>query len=200
MSNNDVSITLLFSLSWLVLMSFYQPRWIILGSMLILVCFVIVSLQIYTRPFIYIRTTSFCLGGTLASLFADSRERSVRLLTTTVRIVETLPAFVIAADSNGTIIAASDEAAKTIKDHYNPLTGHHFSDVFMGMYSPGEAVRIYYEWFQGRRSLDEFFIIRRQKHLKFRGRLIINGYGADRILTAIFTLQSVINSDEKNAG
>ena len=184
-SYDTISITPLFSLSWLMLMAFFHPGRVLLGLMLILFFYVVASLQDYPTPLIYIRTLSFCVGGTLAMLFAGSRERSHELLASTIRIIEGLPAMVVAADANGSIIAASKEASKLVEEHYNPLIGHHFSDVFLGHYSPGDAVRIYFEWLQGTRVCDEEFQVRRSKTLKFTGRLMISGNGKDRILTAV---------------
>ncbi len=184
---DSLSVTPMLSISWLMLQSFFQRRKIIFILMMILFCFVIVSLQNHVLPFIVIRCLSFSVGGTLAILFAGSRERSDELLKTTLRIVEKLPALVVASDFNGTIISASEEICDLVKNDYSPLIGHNFSDVFMGQYSPGDAVRIYFEWLQGTRSCDGEFVIRRMKGLHIQGRLLISGHGSDLMLTAVFT-------------
>ncbi|MDH4445877.1 MAG: PAS domain-containing protein [Akkermansiaceae bacterium] len=186
---NNLSVTPLFSLSWLMIHAFYQPKRIIFVLHMILLVCVVVSLRDQSTSMFYLRTMSFILGGSLAALFAGSREKSRELLDTTVRIIERLPALVVATDANGTIIAASEKLLDLVKDSYQPLIGHHFSDVFMGQYSPGNAIRICHDWMQQSVASDNEFILRHEKEIRLYGKPVISGAGNNKLLTAVFTLE-----------
>jgi hypothetical protein len=101
---NNLSVTPLFSLSWLMIHAFYQPKRIIFVLHMILLVCVVVSLRDQSTSMFYLRTMSFILGGALAALFAGSREKSRELLDTTVRIIERLPALVVAIPTRSKII------------------------------------------------------------------------------------------------
>ena len=184
---NKLSVTPLFSLSWLMIHSFYQPKRIIFMLYIILLMCVIMSLRDQSTGMFYLRTISFVLGGALATLFAASREKSQELLDTTIRIIERLPALVVATDASGTIVAASEGLTDLVRNSYKPLIGHHFSDVFMGQYSPGNAIRIYHDWMQQSVASDNEFFLRHEKKIRLLGKPVISGAGSNKLLTAVFT-------------
>jgi hypothetical protein len=195
LSNDALSITPLFSLSWLMLNAFHQSKRRVFYMLFILAGFVVISLHDQTPSLMYLRTLSFVLGGTLAALFSGSRENANEIQANTIRIIEQLPALVVAADSNGTIVAASEKILNMVKEHYSPLLGHSFADVFMGEHSPGDAVRIYHEWMQSGISSDEIFCLRDGSTISFSGKPMISGSGKNKLLTAVFTVTPRTSQD-----
>jgi hypothetical protein len=144
----DVVITPMMGLWWLLILAFFRPPKEIALIALILLGFVIVSLLDNSLKIIVIRSISFTIGSILAGMVAIEKERVADQMRIIFRIIHLIPAVVIASDSQGTIIAVSDMALTRVSSDYRPLVGHAITDILFGHLKPTTGIATYREWFQ----------------------------------------------------
>jgi PAS domain-containing protein len=139
---------------WLMLIAFFRrsSEVAIVGA--ILLFFVVCSLLEEGMPTILLRSVSFMIGSTLATLFALQKKRAEERFNQMKKIIQSVPAIVVASDEHGTIIAASDMAMELIEEDYKPLLGHVFTDVFMRNFHPTIANQTYRKWFRNEGVFD----------------------------------------------
>lgn len=182
----DVVVTPMMGLLWMMGNAFFRrPREIaIVGG--ILLCFVVASLIHESIVTIAVRSTSFIIGSVLAILFANHKWCSNERLTQIFKIIESVPANVVASDEQGTILAASFMAEDLIGDTYKPVSGHLFMDVFMLNMSPASALMIYREWFQRSGSFDCEVYLGGHDNKILKAKAESSGSGDSRILVLMF--------------
>ena len=178
-------VTPLFALCWLMAVGIRYRTSAVRRMALILCVFVVASLWEQDWDRLIVRAVTFCAGSMLAVMYANSRERSSRLLAQLRQMVEQVPAAIITADAMGCVLSARDEMKKLAGSHFSPLEGHSLPDVLMGQLPPGEAMRRYLEWFQRDGVYTESFTLREHDGLQLEGRVICSGKGDDRILIAV---------------
>jgi PAS domain-containing protein len=182
----DVVMTPMLGLWWLMGVAFFRrPREVAIIGLILFVC-VLSSLMHESIGTIAVRSASFMISSTLAVLFATQKWRANDRFKQISKIIESVPANVIAADEQGTIIAASQMAVEQIGETYKPVCGHVFTDVFMHHCQPTTALKIYREWFQrsGRFECDVNFINGDDNLLKATAEC--SGTGDSRILVVMF--------------
>lgn len=144
----DVVVTPLLSLSWLMVLAFFRrPKDVIVIS-LILWSLVVVSLWDQKFALLLVRCGSFLVSSLMAVLFSVYRNNSIDRFHQVTRVIQFVPAVVVASDTNGTIIAASNLAESSVSADYQPLVGQAFPDVLLSHLHPTSAIRTYREWFQ----------------------------------------------------
>src|SRR5690606_26262324 len=131
---------------------------------------------------VLVRSTSFLVGSSIAVLYASSRRRGERLIEQLKVVVERAPAAILTSDGMGCILSASDEVQELVGGDFRPLAGHSFSDVLMGGLPPGEAMHRYIEWFGRSGVHEQELTLRDHPEVKFKGKIVCNGEGRDRIM------------------
>ena len=185
-SIDDVVITPMLVLWWMMGVAFFRRPVEITIIGVILFGFVVYSLVDDNILTILVRCVSFVISSALAVLFGVQRCRTAERFRQISKIIRSVPASVVAADEQGTIIAASQMAEDLAGDVFKPLCGHVFTDVFMHHYPPASALRIYRNWFgmTGRFDCDIRSTGRGDVPLKCTGEC--SGTGATRILVFMF--------------
>ena len=178
-------MTPLLALCWVMGVGIRHRASVVLQVMAILFFSVAVSLWGQGWDRIIIRTLSFLMGGTIAALYAHSRERATRLVTQFRSIVSYVPSPIATVDGLGCILSASQELKDLAGPEFDPLEGHSFSDVLMGQDPPGEAMRRYITWFQREGVHEETLSLRGHSQTALRGRVMCTGQGEDRVLIAV---------------
>jgi len=132
-----------------------------------------------------VRSASFIISSILAVLLARQKSQAADRYMQISRIIKSVPANVVAADEQGTIIAASDMVVELIGEAYQPVCGHVFTDVFMHHIQPAAVLSIYREWFQrsGRFDCDLDLVGHDNKPLKATAECC--GSGDSRILVVM---------------
>ena len=182
----DVLLTPMLGLWWLMGIAFFRrPKEVAIVGIILMSC-VVGSLIHEAIPMMVVRCVSFIISSTLAVLFASQKWRASERFMQISKIIESVPANVVAADEQGMIIAASGMAVELIGDIYKPVCGHVFTDVFMHHIQPASALKIYREWFQrsGRFECDIQLHDHDDKPLKATAEC--SGTGPSRILVVMF--------------
>lgn len=183
---NDVLLTPMLALWYLMVIAFFRRPADIAIIAMILWVFVLWSLRHETMSVVVVRSISFLIGSILAFLFATQKHQAAERYQQIFRIIQSVPANVVAADLHGTIIAASDMSLKLIDHTYWPVCGHMFTDVFMPHHPPATALRIYREWFQRAGSFECDIQLLDQDHKPMIGIAECSGSGHSRILLVVF--------------
>ena len=184
---SDVIVTPMLALWWLMMLSFFmRPRGVATIAFILFV-FVIVSLLGEGLATLVTRSVTFAISSILATLFASQRYRMTHTLEQMIHIIQSVPAAIIAANEQGTIIAASDQAKLLVGEKYQPLVGHAFSDVFMGNWKPADALRIYSDWFSRSEAFEEILLTRDHPATSFVGKLQFADAGLTQILVVVLT-------------
>jgi len=182
----SVVLTPILGLWWLMGVAFFRrPREVaIIGA--ILTCCVLGSLMDESIATFAVRGASFVISSTLAVLFATQKSRAAERFDQISKIIQSVPANVVAMNEQGTIIAASDMAVNVVGDTYRPLIGHVYMDVFLHDSPPATALRHYRELFscEGRFVCDIQLLYRDSKICKASAEC--SGTGRSRILVIIF--------------
>jgi len=173
------------------------PGFVVLAGILLLL-FVLASLRTQSVDRITIRTLSFIAGGGITALYAGTRERTLRLIKHFQLFINRIPVAVATVDALGCITSASAELKELVGPDYTPLEGHSFSDVLLGQYPPGEAMRHYINSFQQNGVREETFCLRGKGQIPIPGRIICSGEGQDRVLIAvIYAMQSTSKTNHE---
>jgi len=178
-------VTPLLSLCWLIRIAVKRGPGLVALAGILLLIFVLASLRAQSVDRVIIRTLSFIAGAGMTALYARSRERTLRLIEHFQLVINRIPAAVATVDALGCITSASEELKELVGPDYNPLEGHSFSDVLLGQYPPGEAMRHYINWFQQSGVREETFCLRGKGQIPLQGRVICSGEGQDRVLIAV---------------
>jgi len=178
-------VTPLLSLCWLIGIAVRRGPGLVVVAGILLLLFVLASLRAQSIDRVIIRTLSFIVGGGMTALYAASRERTLRLIEHFQLVINRIPAAVATVDALGCITSASAELKELVGPDYTPLEGHSFSDVLLGQYPPGEAMRYYINSFQQSGVREETFCLRGKGQLPIPGRVICSGEGQDRVLIAV---------------
>jgi hypothetical protein len=150
----DVVVTPLLSLSWLLIIAFFlRPNDVLVISAIFWI-FVIASLWDQTQEVLIVRSISFFISSLIAIMFSVYKKKSVDRFYQITRVIQSVPAIVVASDSNGTIIAASALAEASVSADYRPLLGHALPDILLSHLHPTKAIMTYREWFQKEGSFD----------------------------------------------
>jgi len=174
------------ALWWLLGIAFFRRPNEVVTVGLILMLFVLGSLIHESIPTLVVRTFSFIISTMLATMFAAQKSRANERLMQITKIIQLVPANVVAADAHGTIIAANDRAANMIGETFQPICGHLFTDLFMQHYQPSTALRVYKEWFQRTGEFECEIRLHNHQNIQIIGNAECSGSGQSRILVVIF--------------
>jgi PAS domain-containing protein len=181
----DVVFTPMLGFWWLMLIAFFRrsSEVAIVGA--ILLSFVVCSLFGEGVSVILLRSVSFMIGSTLAAMFALQKSRTNERFDQMKKIIQSVPAIVVASDEHGTIIAASDMALELVEEDYKPLLGHVFTDVFMKDLHPTTANKSYRKWFRHEGVFDCGICLPRLRVGSVPATAECSGAGQARILVVI---------------
>lgn len=150
----DIVVTPLLSLSWLLVLAFFRRPYEVLVISVIFWIFVIASLWDQTQAVLIVRSISFFMSSMIAIMFSVYKNKSADRLHQVTRVIQSVPAVVVASDSNGTIIAASALTEASVSADYRPLLGQALPDILLSHLHPTTAIITYREWFRKEGSFD----------------------------------------------
>ena len=180
----NVILTPFLSLTWLMWMARTQEWKEVTAIFLTLACFVVFSLIGENAITIAVRTSGFCLTGTLAVAFSRARQRAEDALASTHAIIRAIPTPIVVADLTGSIVTASDQAGKFLPQEFQPVVGHSFADVFLGHLPPGRAMKTYLDWFHMEGAREANLYLRSAPHFPILASILTRGEGGQRLLVA----------------
>lgn len=143
-----VVVTPLMTLSWLLVLGFLRrPHEVLIVSIFFWIL-VVASLWDQTLAALTVRSISFLLSSMIAVMFSDYKKKSADRFHQVTRVIQSVPAVVVASDANGTIIAASSVAEASVSEDYRPLLGQALPDILLSHLHPTTALLTYREWFR----------------------------------------------------
>ncbi len=193
-------MTPLLAVCWLMAASMRNSPRRVAAALVVLFGFVALSLSGAGWDRLLIRGLSFLVGGSLAVMYARSRERADRVVQQLLTIAGKVPAAIATADAMGCILSASDELRELAGPEFHPLEGHSLSDVLLGQIPPGEAMHRYITWFYEDGLRSEKFSLRGSHEGEINGRVICSGRGEDRVLIVVLAADEVRNRLEERKG
>ncbi|HEY8962051.1 MAG TPA: hypothetical protein VIM57_07565 [Luteolibacter sp.] len=193
-------MTPLLAVCWLMAASLRNGPRRVTAALVILFGFVVVTLSGQGWDRLVIRGLSFLAGGSLAVMYAHSRERAERVVQQLLTIAGKVPAAIATADAMGCILSASDELRELVGPDFHPLEGHSLSDVLLGQIPPGEAMHRYITWFYEDDARSEKFSLRGSHEGEINGRVICSGRGEDRVLIVVLAVDEVRSRLEERKG